>query len=97
MVKAPGSRAGRATDANARLIAHARRAAGQAGAVAEMVRAQAPFPSVVQQVLATRGSLDALLVRLAEAEIGRELQLPDEQRVPVERVMRSAFDRKRGT
>lgn len=76
-----------------RVVAHALRAAGQAGAVATLIRDDAPFDDIVQQLLATRGSFDSLLIRLVE----RELQIhggsrPDAEEV-VSRVLRIAFDR----
>lgn len=73
-------------------IAHAQRVAGQAAAVAGMVSAGRPYPEVVQQLLATRGSLDSLLVRIVEHELTQVTAdgSPDRR---VERVIRIAFDR----
>ncbi len=48
---------------------HAGRLAGQTGALAAMIRAGRPFDEVAQQVLAARGSLDALLLRLLTIEL----------------------------
>lgn len=48
---------------------HAQRAAGQVAALAAMIRASEPFAEVAQQLLAARGSLDSLLVRLVELEL----------------------------
>lgn len=49
---------------------HAQRASGQVGALAGMITGAEPFPNVAQQLLAARGSLDSLLVRLVELELG---------------------------
>ena len=54
-------------------LAHANRAAGQAAGVAEMVRTGQPLSAVVQQLLAAQGSLDALLVRLVQQEVDRQV------------------------
>lgn len=48
---------------------HAQRAAGQVAALAGMIQAREPFTDVAQQLLAARGSLDSLLVRLVELEL----------------------------
>lgn len=50
-------------------VRHAQRASGQAAALAGMISAARPFPDVAQQLLAARGSLDSLLVRLVEIEL----------------------------
>ncbi len=50
-------------------VRHAQRASGQASAVAAMIAGGRPFADVAQQVLATRGSLDSLLLRLVELEL----------------------------
>lgn len=50
-------------------VRHAQRAAGQASAVATMIAGSRPFADVAQQLLAARGSLDSLLVRLVELEL----------------------------
>jgi DNA-binding FrmR family transcriptional regulator len=79
-----------ATDAA--VLAHALRAAGQAANVAQMVRNGAPFEELVQQLLATRGSYDALLLRLVERELtGRDGSPADTERVT--HVLRTAFHR----
>lgn len=57
-------------DERAAAVRHAQRASGQAGALAGMIAGGEPFSDVIQQVLATRGSLDSLLVRLVELELG---------------------------
>lgn len=76
----------------AAVLAHALRAAGQGANVAQMVRTGARFEDVAQQVLAVRGSFDALLLRLVERELTRR----DESAVDTERVvhvLRTAFHR----
>lgn len=50
-------------------VRHAQRASGQAAAVASMIGDGRPFADVAQQLLAARGSLDALLLRLVELEL----------------------------
>ncbi len=60
-------------EATASAAAHANRAAGQAAGVAEMVRAGKPLPAIVQQLLAAQGSLDALLLRLVQQEVDRQV------------------------
>ncbi len=59
--------------AAASALAHANRAAGEATAVAEMVRTGKPLSAVVQRLLATQGSLDALLLRLIQEEVDRQI------------------------
>lgn len=76
----------------AAVLAHALRAAGQGANVAQMVRTGARFEDVAQQLLATRGSFDALLLRLVERELTRR----DESAADTERVvhvLRTAFHR----
>jgi DNA-binding FrmR family transcriptional regulator len=74
------------------VLAHALRAAGQAANVVQMVRTGARFDDVAQQLLASRGSFDALLLRLVERELtgGGESSADAEQ---VVRVLRVAFQR----
>ena len=50
-------------------VRHARRASGQVTALAARIAAGQPFLQVAQQLLAARGSLDSLLVRLVELEL----------------------------
>lgn len=50
-------------------VRHVQRASGQVSALAGMIGARRPFPEVAQQLLAARGSLDSLLVRLVEIEL----------------------------
>ncbi len=59
--------------AAASALAHANRAAGEATAIAEMVRTGKPLSAVVQRLLATQGSLDALLLRLIQEEVDRQI------------------------
>ena len=75
------------------IAAHASRAAGQAAAVAEMIRGHQSFDIVVQQLLATRGSLDSLLVRLVEHELTGFQSPGAAGPADVGRVLRTAFDR----
>ena len=57
-----------------------------------MVRTGARFEDVAQQLLATRGSFDALLLRLVERELTRrDESLADAERVV--HVLRTAFHR----
>ena len=58
-----------AVDQRAAAVRHAQRASGQAAALAGMIAARDGFSEVAQQLLATRGSLDSLLVRLVEVEL----------------------------
>lgn len=69
---------------------HAQRAAGQASAVAAMITDRRPFADVAQQILAARGSLDSLLVRLVELELQECVPNPT-ARGEVDRLMRSAL------
>lgn len=50
-------------------VRHAQRATGQVAALASMITDGRPFGDVVQQLLAARGSLDSLLVRLVELQL----------------------------
>lgn len=50
-------------------IRHVQRVGGQVVALGGMIAARRPFPEVAQQLLAARGSLDSLLVRLVEIEL----------------------------
>lgn len=51
------------------MVRHAQRATGQASALASMIATKQPFAAVAQQLLAARGSLDSLLLRLVELEL----------------------------
>ncbi len=72
-VPAAPSRKPRRYEAASSALAHASRAAGQAAGVAEMVRTGQPLSAIVQQLLAAQGSLDALLVRLVQQEVDRQV------------------------
>lgn len=61
---------GDADDPRAAAVRHAQRASGQTAALARMIAAGDGFPGVAQQLLAARGSLDSLLIRLIEVELG---------------------------
>ncbi|NJD29931.1 MAG: metal-sensitive transcriptional regulator [Chloroflexi bacterium] len=50
-------------------VRHVQRAGGQVAALGGMIAARRPFAEVAQQLLAARGSLDSLLVRLVEIEL----------------------------
>lgn len=50
-------------------VSHARRATGQVAALASMIEEDRPFSEVAQQILAARGSIDSLLVRLGVLEL----------------------------
>lgn len=55
------------------VVRHVQRASGQVAALAGMISAHRPFAEVAQQLLAARGSLDSLLVRLVELELDDRL------------------------
>lgn len=71
-------------------VRHAQRAAGQASAVGAMITDRRPFADIAQQLLAARGSLDSLLVRLVELELQEFVPNPT-ARGKVDRLMRSAL------
>lgn len=71
-------------------VRHAQRAAGQAAAVATMVTDRRQFAEIAQQLLAARGSLDSLLVRLVELEL-HDCVPNLAARSEVDRLMRSAL------
>jgi DNA-binding FrmR family transcriptional regulator len=73
-------------------VRHIQRASGQVAALAAMITARRPFAEVAQQLLAARGSLDSLLVRLVEIEL--EDCLPAaETRGEVDELLRTALGR----
>lgn len=72
---------------------HAQRASGQVGALAGMIAGGEPFPNVAQQLLAARASLDSLLVRLVELELGECLPT-QEVRDEVDGLLRTVLGRK---
>lgn len=73
-------------------VRHAHRASGQAGALASMIADERPFTDVAQQLLALRGSLEALLLRLIELELGESVP-NDRARVEIDRLLRVALGR----
>jgi DNA-binding FrmR family transcriptional regulator len=83
----------RRSAADMAVLAHALRAAGQSAAVAQMIRAGEGFDPIVQQLLATRGSLESLLVRLVERELAERDPSIEGVEPHVEQILRTAFDR----
>lgn len=73
-------------------VRHAQRASGQTAALAALIAANLPFPQVAQQLLAARGSLDSLLVRLVELEL-RDCVPSREARDEVDGLLRTALGR----
>jgi DNA-binding FrmR family transcriptional regulator len=78
------------TNARAAAIRHARRLSGQVGALPVMVAADRPLADVAQQVVAARGSLDSLLLRLIELELSASAQTR-QSRVAVDQCLRLAL------
>lgn len=70
-------------------IRHAHRTAGQVAALAAMLDEGKPFSSVAQQILAARGSLDGLLLRVLEDAL-RACVPADPQRGEVVRLLQAA-------
>ena len=73
-------------------VSHARRATGQVAALASMIEEDRPFSEVAQQILAARGSLDSLLVRLVVLEL-RDCVPGQEARLEVDGLLRTALGR----
>ncbi|MES2210568.1 MAG: metal-sensing transcriptional repressor [Chloroflexota bacterium] len=73
-------------------IRHAQRVGGQVAALASMIDRAEPFPNLAQQILAARGSLDSLLVRLVELEL-RDCVPSREARDEVDGLLRTALGR----
>ena len=73
-------------------IRHAQRVSGQIAALASMIARPEPFPNLAQQILAARGSLDSLLVRLVELELRGCVPSP-EARDEVDGLLRMALGR----
>ena len=73
-------------------IRHVLRASGQVTALAGMISARRPFAGVAQQLLAARGSLDSLLVRLVELELDDCLPAAD-TRNEIDDTLRTALGR----
>lgn len=71
---------------------HVQRASGQVAALAPMIDASKPFSEVAQQLLAARGSLDSLLVRLVELEL-RTCLPSRESQAEVDGLLRTALGR----
>lgn len=71
-------------------VRHAQRATGQASAVASMIATGRPFRNVAQQLLAARGSLDSLLIRIVELEL-QECVAGTEQRDEIEGLLHVAL------
>lgn len=81
----------RVTDRTA-AVRHVQRTRGQVAALAGMITACRPFPEVAQQLLAARGSLDSLLVRLVEIELDDCVPAID-TRDEVDELLRTALGR----
>lgn len=88
----PRCGASAASDAAAAAVRHAQRASGQAVALPGMIAAGRPFAEISQQLLAARGSLDSLLVRLIDLELDECLPVTD-SRQQVDELLRTAFGR----
>lgn len=73
-------------------IRHVQRVSGQVSALGGMVGTRRPFAEVAQQLLAARGSLDSLLVRLVEIELDECLASPA-ARDQVDDLLRAALGR----
>lgn len=73
-------------------VRHAQRASGQVTALAGMIDAGRPFPEVAQQLLAGRGSLDSLLMRLVEIEL-QDCVPTGRARQDVDELLRTALGR----
>ena len=73
-------------------VRHAQRVSGQVGALSGMVAAGRPFPDIAQQLLAARGSLDSLLVRLVRLELG-DCALSQDVRREVDDLLGAALGR----
>ena len=73
-------------------VRHVQRASGQVAALAGMITTRRPFAEVAQQLLAARGSLDSLLVRLVEIELDDCVPAAD-TRGEVDELLRTALGR----
>ena len=73
-------------------VRHVQRASGQVAALAGMITAGRSFAEVAQQLLAARGSLDSLLVRLVEIELA-DCVLAADTRDEVDELLRTALGR----
>lgn len=74
-------------------VCHAQRVAGQVNALASMIASERPFEEVTLQVLAARGSLDSLLMRLLDLELDSCLPSAS-QRVEVGALVTAALGRR---
>lgn len=74
------------------VVRHARRVTGQVSALGSMISTDRPFTEVAQQLLAARGSLDSLLVRLVVLEL-RDCVPSREVRDEVDELLRTALGR----
>jgi DNA-binding FrmR family transcriptional regulator len=74
----------------AAVIRHARRASGQTAAIAPMIEADLPFSAVVQHLLAARGWLDSLLMRLVELNLSDRIGDPEDC-VAITRMLETAI------
>ena len=73
-------------------VRHAHRASGQVAALATLIADDRPFSDIAQQILAARGSLDSLLVRLVEIELQERVPAGD-AREEVDDLLRTALGR----
>lgn len=81
---------GNGVSPRAAAVRHAQRATGQASAVASMIATGRPFRNVAQQLLAARGSLDSLLIRIVELEL-QECVAGTEERDEIEGLLHVAL------
>lgn len=81
-----------ADDDRGAAVRHAQRATGQVAALASMITDDRPFGDVVQQLLAARGSLDSLLIRLVELQL-RDCVPSPEARDEVDGLLRTVLGR----
>jgi len=75
------------------VIRHAHRATGQVAALAGMIAADRSFAETTQQLLAARGSLDSLLMRLVDLELRTCVPSPA-LRDELDGVLRTALGRR---
>lgn len=73
-------------------LRHARRVTGQVAGLTAMIANDTPFTELAQQLLAARGSLDSLLVRLVALEL-RDCVPELEARHEVGELLRAALGR----
>jgi DNA-binding FrmR family transcriptional regulator len=75
-------------------VHHARRLTGQVAALPTMIAANRSLEDIAQQIVAARGSLDALLLRLILLDLLASPATP-KARVDVERGLRLGLGRRR--